>query len=118
MSENALTSKGELGRYSTSPNPKFTRHAMRAGQWNFTPLYTATAWDPYTARNIQQLEAVQRRVTRFFTDYKTTTGLKLRERNKNLIFLFLNQNICCWYSKELSQVRPSRPIRLNSYRDT
>ena len=31
------------------------------------------------------------------------TGLKLRVRNKNLIFLFLNQNICCGYSKELSQ---------------
>ena len=31
------------------------------------------------------------------------TGLKLRVRNKNLIFLFLNQNICCGYSKEPSQ---------------
>ena len=33
--------------------------------------YAATAWDPYTARNIQQLEAVQRRAARFVTgDYK------------------------------------------------
>ena len=30
-------------------------------------------------------------------------GLKLRLRNENLIFLFLNQNICCGYSKEPSQ---------------
>ena len=30
-------------------------------------------------------------------------GLKLRVCNKNVIFLFLNQNICCGYSKEPSQ---------------
>ena len=37
--------------------------------------YAATAWDPDTARNIQQLEAVQRRAARFFTgDYKTTSS--------------------------------------------
>ena len=30
-------------------------------------------------------------------------GLNLRVCNKNLIFLFLNQNICCGYSKEPSQ---------------
>ena len=35
--------------------------------------YAATAWDPYTARNIQQLEAVQRRAARFVTgDYSTS----------------------------------------------
>ena len=31
------------------------------------------------------------------------TGLYLRVQNENLIFLFLNQNIYCGYSKELSQ---------------
>ena len=31
------------------------------------------------------------------------SGLKLRVRNEKLIFLFLNQNIGCWYSKEPSQ---------------
>ena len=31
------------------------------------------------------------------------SGLLLRVHNKNLIFLFLNQNICCGYSKEPSQ---------------
>ena len=37
--------------------------------------YAATARDPYTARNIQQLEAVQRRAARFVTgDYKTTSS--------------------------------------------
>ena len=37
--------------------------------------YAATAWDPYTARNIQRLEAVQRRAARFVTgDYKTTSS--------------------------------------------
>ena len=37
--------------------------------------YAATAWDPYTARNIQQLEAVQCRAARFVTgDYKTTSS--------------------------------------------
>ena len=30
-------------------------------------------------------------------------GLKLRVRTKKLIFLFLNQNTCCGYSKEPSQ---------------
>ena len=37
--------------------------------------YATTAWDPYTANNIQQLEAVQRRAARFVTgDYKTTSS--------------------------------------------
>ena len=31
------------------------------------------------------------------------SGLLLRVHNENLIFLFLNQNICCGYSKEPSQ---------------
>ena len=31
------------------------------------------------------------------------TGLYLMVRNEKMIFLFLNQNICCEYSKELSQ---------------
>ena len=31
------------------------------------------------------------------------SGLTLRVRNENLILLFLNQNICCRYSKEPSQ---------------
>ena len=30
-------------------------------------------------------------------------GLKLKVRHENLIFSFLNQNICCRYSKEPSQ---------------
>ena len=30
-------------------------------------------------------------------------GLELRVHNETFIFLFLNQNICCGYSKELSQ---------------
>ena len=34
---------------------------------------------------------------------KAQTGLEFRVRNENLIFLFLNQNICCGYSKEPSQ---------------
>ena len=38
-----------------------------------------------------------------FLDRITGRGLKLRVRNKDLIFLFLNQNIYCGYSKELSQ---------------
>ena len=28
------------------------------------------------------------------------TGLNLRVRNRKILFLFLNQNICCGYSKE------------------
>ena len=32
-----------------------------------------------------------------------SSGLKLRECNENLIFLFLSQNVCCGYSKEPSQ---------------
>ena len=31
------------------------------------------------------------------------TGLLLRVRKRKIIFLFLNQNICCGYSKEPSQ---------------
>ena len=39
MSENALAHKGELGRYFTRPNPKFTRQFEWArANWNFTPL--------------------------------------------------------------------------------
>ena len=30
-------------------------------------------------------------------------GLQIRVHNQKLIFLFLNQNICCGYSKEPSQ---------------
>ena len=30
-------------------------------------------------------------------------GLQLRVRNRILIFLFLNPNICCWYTKDSSQ---------------
>jgi hypothetical protein len=37
--------------------------------------YASAAWDPYTTKNIQQLEAVQRRAARFVTgDYKTTSS--------------------------------------------
>ena len=38
-------------------------------------------------------------------DFKTTliAGLKLRVRNRKIIFLFLNQTICCGCSKEPSQ---------------
>ena len=36
--------------------------------------YAATAWGPYTARNIQQLEAVQRRAAKFVTGYCKTTS--------------------------------------------
>ena len=34
---------------------------------------------------------------------KASTGPKIRERNWKLFFLFLNQNICCGYSKEPSR---------------
>ena len=33
----------------------------------------------------------------------TGTGLQISVRNQKLTFLFLSQNICCGYSKELSQ---------------
>ena len=37
--------------------------------------YASSAWDPHTSRNIQQLEAVQRRAARFVMgDYKTTSS--------------------------------------------
>jgi len=42
--------------------------------------HAATAWDPYTAKDIQQLERVQRRAARFVKkDYRHTsvTGLRL-----------------------------------------
>ena len=32
-----------------------------------------------------------------------TQAFKLRVHAPKIIFLFLNQNICCWYSKETSQ---------------
>ena len=31
------------------------------------------------------------------------TGLQIRECSQKWVFLFLNQNICCWYSKEPSR---------------
>ena len=33
----------------------------------------------------------------------TQTGPQIRMHNQKIIFLFLNQNICCVYSKEPSQ---------------
>ena len=40
-----------------------------------TTEYASTAWDPHTSRNINQLEAVQRRAARFVMgDYKTTSS--------------------------------------------
>ena len=37
--------------------------------------YASSAWDPHTSKNIQQLEAVQRRAARFVMgDYKTTSS--------------------------------------------
>ena len=37
--------------------------------------YVSTSWDPYTKSNIQQLEAVQRRASRFVTgDYRTNSS--------------------------------------------
>ena len=45
--------------------------------------------------------------------------LKLRVPDQKLIFLFLNQNICCGYSKEPSQwdgsiEHPKRKLKLES----
>ena len=40
--------------------------------------------------------------TSYVVHAQVFTGLKLRVCNENLIFLFLNQNICCGYSKEPS----------------
>ena len=37
------------------------------------------------------------------SDNFSEAGLKLRVPFTKLIFLFLNQNICCGYSKDLSQ---------------
>jgi len=57
--------------------------------------YAAAAWDPYIAKDIQQLERVQRRAARFVKkkDYRHTTsvtglldelvGLPLFERHKH-----------------------------------
>ena len=38
-----------------------------------------------------------------FVIFNWASSLELRVRNKNIIFLFLNQNICCGCSKEPSQ---------------
>ena len=35
--------------------------------------------------------------------YQSRPELLVKSGNENLIFLFLNQNICCRYSKEPSQ---------------
>ena len=38
--------------------------------------YAAAAWDPYMAKDIQQLERVQRHAARFVkTDYRRTTSV-------------------------------------------
>ena len=39
----------------------------------------------------------------FFLSKPVYTGLQIRVRTRKLFFLFLNQNICCGYSKEPSQ---------------
>ena len=38
-----------------------------------------------------------------WSKFHDLSGLQIRESNWKLIFLFLNQNICCGYSKEPSQ---------------
>ena len=59
--------------------------------------YAAAAWDPYMAKDIQQLERVQRHAARFVkTDYRRTTSvtgllnelgwLPLFERRKKISF--------------------------------
>ena len=40
------------------------------------------------------------------------TGLKLRLRNRKIIFLFLSQNRCCGYSKELFFGHPKHLLRI------
>ena len=39
----------------------------------------------------------------FFPIFRANAGLQIRVHNWKLFFLFLNQNICCGYSKEPSQ---------------
>ena len=34
---------------------------------------------------------------------RLNSGLQIRVCNRKLLFLFFNQNICCWYSKEPSR---------------
>ena len=50
-----------------------------------------------TGFNLSLLETQKRQV------FLCPSGSQIRVRNLNLFFLFLNQNICCGYSKEPSQ---------------
>ena len=58
--------------------------------------------------NVSCATAINRKYQALFSpknkDFtKVDAGLKIRVRNENLFFLFLNQNICCGFSKEPSQ---------------
>ena len=43
------------------------------------------------------------KTNRIYKSQQTISGLQIRVRTGKLFFLFLNQNICCGYSKEPSQ---------------
>ena len=54
-------------------------------------------WAPKTFAKKYGLEIIYNFMLNFLDDAETS------ESNKETIFLFLNKNLCCGYSKELSQ---------------
>ena len=59
--------------------------------------------DYSTVGEVSNVHSVERISLKYSKELSTVlTGLKLRVRIEKLIFLFLNQNICCGYSKEPS----------------
>ena len=48
----------------------------------------------------------------FFSVYLFISGLQIRVRTGKLIFLFLNQNICCGYSMRRSFEHPKHMFKL------
>ena len=53
--------------------------------------------------DIQETAKIVHSATEKLREHDGKTALLLRVRNRKVIFLFLNQNIFCWYSKKASQ---------------
>ena len=70
---------------------------------SFMPFKTGRT-DPYHKRCVQtKVQSAEKLMYICKDQLGTVLGLYLRVRTKKLLFLFLNQNICCGYSKEPSQ---------------
>ena len=85
-----------------------TRGYFSRGTVNFSTISILKTWSIVQETQQCSFKQTEMDIELYLMDGLITSllllsGLQLRVCNKNLIFLFLNQNICCGYSKEPSQ---------------